>query len=173
MAEHQIPRRVVDAARRAMAARDPLRLGKVLAEEIDSHQTSTADLSGLAADLGCSLRSLRYAAATYRLVDRLRLTEADVRKLGWTKLSLVASLKGQVRLKEDVVGLCAGRTAPELRALLAGGSGSEQQVTFTLSKQQRRALDAALVRHGAKRVGRTLVGKEAALMAIVRHPQSS
>lgn len=169
MAESRISRRVVDAARRAMAARDQLRLGKVLAEEIDSHQTSTADLSSLAADLGCSLRSLRYAAAVYRLVKRLRLSEVDVREIGWTKLALVASLESQVRSREDIVRLCAGRTAPELRALLAGGSGSEQQVTFTLSERQRRALEAALLLHGAKRVGRSLIGKEAALMAIVKH----
>ena len=168
MAEYRISRRVTDAARRAMAARDQLRLGKVLAEEIDGHQTSTADLTRLAAELGCSLRGLRYAAATYRLVVRLGLTEADVRALGWTKLSLIASRTSQVRSKEDVVDLCTGRTAPELRALLAGGSGSEQQVTFTLSEKHRRELEAALICQGAKRVGRALVGKEAALMALVK-----
>lgn len=163
MIDHQVPRRVMEAARRAIEGRDQLRLGELLAKL----EISTANLSRLATDLGCSLRSLRYAIATYRLAERFGLSEADVRRIGWTKLSLVASLSRDVKSKQDILRLCAGRTAGETRALLAGGSGSERQIVFTLSKSHRRKLEAALIRHGAKRVGRALIGKEAALMAIV------
>lgn len=175
MAQHQIPRRVVEAVRRAMAERDQLRLGKVLAEDIDRRQTSTADLSRLAAELRCSLRRLRYAAAIYRLAERLDLTETDVRKIGWTKLGLVASRDDQAESREAVLRLCGGRerTTSQLRKLLAGGSGTEQQIAFTLSKKNRRELEAALIRHGAQRVGRVLNGKEAALMALVKQRNSS
>lgn len=163
MTEHQVPRRAVEAARRAIEGRDQLRLGELLSKL----EISSAELANLAADLDCSPRSLRYAIATHRVVERFGLTEADVRRIGWTNLALVASRETDVGSKEDILRLCAGRTAAETRALLAGGSGSERQIVFTLSKSHRRKLEAALIRHGARRVGRALIGKEAALMAII------
>ena len=157
----------MEAARRAIAERDQLRLGKVVAEEIDQRQISTADLASLAADLGCSLRSLRYAASTYRLVTRLRLTDAEVREIGWTKLVLVASGASDTLTKAEVVAMCEGRTVAEVRAASAGVVGSVKVVAFSLNKAQRRELEAALVRYGAVCVGRGLTGKEAALMRMV------
>lgn len=167
MTEHQVTRRPMEAARRAIAERDQLRLGKVVAEEIDQRQISTADLASLAADLGCSLRSLRYAASTYRLVTRLRLTDAEVREIGWTKLVLVASGASDTLTKAEVVAMCEGRTVAEVRAASAGVVGSVKVVAFSLNKAQRRELEAALVRYGAVCVGRGLTGKEAALMRMV------
>jgi hypothetical protein len=167
MTEHQVTRRAMEAARRAVAERDQLRLGKMVAEEIDHRQISTAELASLAAELGCSLRSLRYAAATYRLVTRLGLTEAEVREIGWTKLVLVASGASDDVTKADVIAMCEGRTVAEVRAASAGVVGSIKVVAFNLNMSQRRELEAALIRHGAVRVGRGLVGKEAALMKMI------
>jgi hypothetical protein len=163
MNDHQVPHRVVEAARRAIKDRDQLRLGEVLAKL----EITTATLADLAADLGCSLRHLQYAIANHHFVERFGLSEKDVREIGWSKLSYIASREDIVQSKADILHLCSTHTAAELRAWLSGGSGSEQQMTFTLSKKQRRELEDALIRHGAKRVGRALVDKEAALMTIV------
>ena len=65
------------------------------------------------------------------------------------------------------MAMCEGRTVAEVRAASAGVVGSIKVVAFNLNKSQRRELEAALIRHGAVRVGRGLVGKEAALMKMI------
>lgn len=164
MIDCQVFHLMVEAARSAIKNREQLKLGEVLAQR----EMGVADLSGLAMVLGCSLRRLQYAIAIHHLAKRVGLSESDVRVMGPTKLYIIASRDDLVQSKADAGRLCNSHSVAELRAWLGGGSGAEQQVTFILSRKQRRQLENALLCYGAKRVGRVLIDKEAALMAIVR-----
>jgi hypothetical protein len=50
---------------------------------------------------------------------------------------------------------------------VSGRAGAVKMVVFTLNKSQRTMLEAALVRFGARRSGRSLLDKEEALMKLV------
>jgi hypothetical protein len=158
---------IVEIAKKAMAERDQLGLGRLIASEVDQREANMADLAKVAKRIGCSARTVHYAIAVYRLAERLGLTPEEVRKIGWTKLAVVAAAKRGVATKSDLVALCRGRTVAELRAALSGIPGAVKTVVFTLNKGQKANLDAALIRFGATRSGRGLFGREEALMKIL------
>lgn len=155
------------AAKKALANKDHMELGRLIARELDQREATTADLVDLSKRIGCSLRSARYAASGYRLAQKLSLSHEDVEEIGWTKLAIVAADNKGASTKSDLIAFCAGRTVTEVRAALAGTGGAVKTVVFTLNKSQRAVLDAALVRFGARRSGRSILDKEQALMAIL------
>ncbi|MEK7994572.1 MAG: hypothetical protein AAB403_12280 [Planctomycetota bacterium] len=167
MPEYKATHSVIEAVRQALADGRQLAAGRVLAGELDSGGATTVDLEKIAEQADTSLRTIRYAVQTYRFATRVGLSESDMERIGWTKLAVVTSGASDDMTKEDVIAMCEGRTVTELRAVVAGIAGSVKVVTFSLNKSQRRELEAALIRHGAVRVGRGLTGKEAALMKIV------
>jgi hypothetical protein len=123
------------------------------------YQASTADLAALADQAGCSLRTLWYAADVYRLAKRLDLSDQDVARLGRTKLAIVAAASHEIMSKRELEELCLGQTVTEFRAFVSGRAGAVKTVVFTLNKSQRTMLEAALVRFGARRSGRSLLGR--------------
>jgi len=159
---------VAEKARKALAAKDQLELGRLIVREIDSHGAGTADLVKLTRRIGCSLRTIRYAAAAYRLARRVGLSAQNVSDIGWTKLAVMAAAPGGAMTKDELVKYCAKhRSVAQLRAALTGKAGAVRTVVFTLNKRQRADLDVALVRFGARRHGRSILGKELALMKMV------
>ena len=158
---------VVRTAKKALANKDHLELGRLIARELDQREATTADLIVLSAGIGCSLRSLWYAVDVYRLAQNVGLSAKEVADIGWTKLAVIAGASGDALTKTDLVAFCADRTVTELRAALAGKGGAVKTVVFTLNKGQRADLEAALVRFGARRHGRSILGKELALMKLV------
>jgi hypothetical protein len=55
----------------------------------------------------------------------------------------------------------------ELQAAMSGTAGGDEDRRLTLNKSQRTKLEAALVRFGARRSGRSLLDKEKALMKLI------
>jgi hypothetical protein len=159
--------RIVQQAKKAIAAQDQLEFGRLIASESDLHGMTTSDLASFAARIGCSLRTARYAEGVYRLAKKVGLSGREVSDIGWTKLAVMAANSNDTRTKAELVAFCAGRTVTELRAALAGKVGTMTISTFTLNKGQRAELEAKLIRFGATRVGQRLLGKEAALMKMV------
>jgi hypothetical protein len=86
------------------------------------------------------------------LAKRLDLSGQDVGRIGWTKLAIVATA-GERELGE----LCNGRTVVAFRAVMPGTTGAVKSVESTLNKGQRSMLEAALVKFGARRSGRSLL----------------
>ena len=158
---------VVGMARKALTEKDHMEFGRLLASEVDQNDPSTADLVVLAKRIGCSVRTVHYAIGVYRLAQRLGLTPREVTQIGWTKLAVVAASNQGITTKTDILALCQGRTVTQLRAALSGIFGAVKTVVFTLNKGQRAQLDEALVRFGANRYGRSIRGKEQALMSIL------
>ncbi|MDI1263932.1 MAG: hypothetical protein PS018_11805 [bacterium] len=158
---------VIGTAKKALANKDHLELGRLIARELDQREATTADFIVLSKRIGCSLRTSRYAADVYRLAQNVGLSAKEVADIGWTKLAVMTAASGDAPAKADLVAFCAGRTVTELRAALAGKAGAVKTVAFTLNKRQRAELDAALVRFGARRHGRSILGKELALMKLV------
>ena len=158
---------VAAAAKKALSNKDHLELGRLIARELDQRGATTADLVALSKRIGCSLRSARYATSGYRLVQKLGLSRQEVREIGWTKLAVVAGATRGETTKDELLACCSGCTVTEVRAALAGTAGAVKTVVFTLNKGQRADLDAALVRFGARRSGRSILDKEQALMAIL------
>ena len=158
---------VAEKARKALAAKDRLELGRLIVREIDHRDAGTADLVKLTRRIGCSVRTARYVADVYRLAQKVGLSRREVTEIGWTKLAVVAAATGGKATKSELLAYCAGRTVTEVRAALAGVGGAVKTVVFTLNKGQRADLDAALVRFGARRSGRSIQDKEQALMKII------
>lgn len=167
MADYQASNQLIAAVTRAFAEGRQLDVGRLLAPELDDGGATTVDLERIAKEAGVALRTVRYALQAYRLATRIGLSPLEVEQIGWTKFALVTSGAREDMTKADVLAICEGRTVAEVRAAVAGMAGSIKGVTFSLNKTQRRALEAALIRHGAVRMGRGLSGKEAALMKMV------
>jgi hypothetical protein len=163
----------IAAAAKAVKGDQQLDLGRLVVEELEQYQASTAELAALAHQAGCSLRTLWYAADVYRLAKRLDLSNQDVARLGRTKLAVVAAASQEIATKRELEELCRGQTVTELRAFVSGRAGAVKTVVFTLNKSQRTVLEAALVRFGARRSGRSLQDKEQALMKLVADAASS
>jgi hypothetical protein len=147
----------VAAAAEAVSGNHQLELGRLVVQELEQYHASTAQLATLAGQAGCSLRTLRYAAEVYRLTERLDLSDQDVVRLGWTKLAVVAAASQEIATMRELEELCMGQTVTELRAFVSGRAGAVKTVVFTLNKRQRTMLEAALVRFGARRSGRSLL----------------
>jgi len=181
MVEYEATSTVIEAVRQALAGGRQLDAGRLLAAELDNGGATTVDLKQIATQADTSLRTIRYAIQAYRFATRAGLSKTDRARIGWTKLAVVASGASGDMTKADVMAMCEGRTVAEVRVELvrrgrvrrslrlgmAGVASSIKVVTFSLNKSQRRELEAALIRHGAARVGRRLTGREAALMKIV------
>ena len=157
----------VAATAEAVRSNQQRELGRLIVQELEQFQASTAELATLASQAGCSLRTLRYAAEAYRLAERLHLSDQEVARIGWTKLAIVAAASDDIATKRELEDLCKGQTVTDLRASVSGRAGAVKTVVFTLNKTQRNTLETALIRFGARRSGRSLHGKEAALMKVV------
>lgn len=163
---------VIETLRMALDRRDRLLVGKIVAGEIDSGGATRTNLSDLAKQVGCSLRTLQYYVGVYRLADRAGLSQRDINSVGWTRLAMLASAAEKDAKRDDIIAMCrdrAGRerTVTELRAMRAGIPGTVKTITFTLNGSQRRELEAALLRHGAVKSGRRILHKDRALMKII------
>jgi hypothetical protein len=155
------------AAAQAAKSKCHLELGRLVVRELEHHQASTADLAVFAEQIGCSLRTLWYAADVYRLAARLDLSEQDVARVGWTKIAIVAAAGEEIATKRELVELCEDRTVTELRAATSGTPGVVKTIVFTLSKSQRTMLEAALLRFGARRSGPNETGRGRSQLLVV------
>jgi hypothetical protein len=118
-------------------------------------------------------RNMRPRKAYYLIeIDRrlsgLAIPKARLAKIGWTKLQLVAKFLLPENY-EHFLSLAEQHTVRQLKVILEGGVPAMVPMiaTFMLSPDDFGRLSTALLKHGARKDGATIAGKEQALMKIV------
>lgn len=107
----------------------------------------------------------------YYLVDisaafqKLTVPPSRLRKIGWTKLALIAKQVNQSNV-EDLLELCEGNTAKQLEQRLKGEHMPDNSrcVLMYFSPQQYEQFEETVLKHGGTRSGRGLLNKETALI---------
>jgi len=113
-----------------------------------------------------------YLLEVGRLIRERKLSQSDAAALGWTKLKVIARhlsgqevTEGELRqFMKQAVNLPSRSLAEALRGRVVP---DDCAVQFTLDKVAKAQLEEALLAYGAKRAGRGLVKREAALAKII------
>jgi hypothetical protein len=107
----------------------------------------------------------------YYLVDisnafaKLTVSPSRLKKIGWTKLSLIAKKVTQSNV-EDMLELCEGNTAKQIEQRLKGAEMSDNSrcVLMYFTPQQYEQFEEAVLHNGGSKSGRGLLNKEQALI---------
>ena len=120
-------------------------------------------------DLG--RRKAYYLADVSRVFDPLQVSRARLKKVGWTKLAMIAKRVTQDNI-DDLLDLAEQNNVKELERITRGKRplGNSHCVLMYFSPKQYEELEEALVHHGARKAerGRGLVEKEEALLKMIR-----
>lgn len=120
-------------------------------------------------DLG--RRKAYYLVDVSRVFDPLQVSRARLKKVGWTKLAMIAKQVTQDNIGE-LLELAEQNNAKELERMVRGNKplGNSHCVLMYFSPKQYEELEEALVHHGARKAerGRGLVEKEKALLKVIR-----
>ena len=114
-------------------------------------------------------RKAYYVVEVSRIFDPLPVPRARLRKIGWTKLQLIAKHVDASNL-EDLLKLAESENTKELKRRMKGEKpmGNAHCVLMYFTPKQYAELEAALLKNGATRSGRGLVDKEEALINALR-----
>jgi hypothetical protein len=114
--------------------------------------------------LKVGLRKAYVLAKIDRHFGQAGFSRDRLRKIGWTKLSLLASA-GAVENLAELLKFAEACTAYELKLRLAGEEidPDGRCVVLYLSSGQYSVFEAAILKHGALKVGKSLLGKENAV----------
>ena len=123
---------------------------------------------------GIKRRSLFYLLNVGEFLDEYDVSEEQAERIGWTKLQIIARYAGNQpsrisqRAMKGKLGLAARTPAHALPAALEAGNKHPcdplHSILLRIPASQYADVEAALIACGAKRSGRGLVGKEAALV---------
>jgi len=105
----------------------------------------------------------------YYLVEKLPIPRARLRRLGWTKLQVIAGSVDADNV-EELVALAEGNTAKQLQRIMRGEEPLKDSncVLLYFAPEQYAKFRYALLQNGAKASGRGLIGKEEALIKALR-----
>jgi hypothetical protein len=112
-----------------------------------------------------SRRTAYYLLKVRQQLDRAELSTSQAERIGWTKLQIIGKKMNAKNLK-----LAEKNNVQELKRLIGEDSRRSKPhcVLLYFGKEQYRQFRQAMLRHGASRRGRGLVGKEEALLRLVR-----
>ncbi len=129
--------------------------------EIDNVSVANA-----AATLGIDSRKAHYLVEIAKAVGGLGIPDDRLRKIGWTKLSVIAPHLSAEKAP-DLLAAAEKHKVPDLQAIVAGREPAARRhvMKFDLDDAQHKIVRAALLAHGATRSTRGLHKKEAALVA--------
>lgn len=120
-------------------------------------------------DLG--RRKAYYLVDVSRIFDPLQVSRAKLKKVGWTKLAMIAKRVTQDNV-DAFLDLAERNNVKELERMVRGKKplGHSHCVLMYFSPKQYEELEEALVHHGARKAerGRGLVEKEKALLTMIR-----
>jgi hypothetical protein len=116
-----------------------------------------------------SRRKAYYLVAVARAFEGLDVPDARLAAIGWTKLQIIAPHVDAANL-EGLLKLAETETVRELRRALSGleSQGKTRCVLLYFTLDEYAVIEKALVAHGAGKVGKALVDKEAALLKLVQ-----
>jgi hypothetical protein len=141
-----------------------LELGRLLRQL----QDTDPDQFRLTAMNTVGLRKAYYLMNVVDAFDKLKVPEALLRKIGWTKLIIIAKHVTKKNVRQ-LVKLADQNTAKNLEKLMKGEEAetNSHAVLMYFTPEQYEKLAAKLIEHGAVRQGRGLINKEKALIAFV------
>ena len=129
-------------------------------------EASGASVVDTAAELGVNKRKALYLVEIAKAIDGLDIHEERFRKIGWTKLMVIAPhLTSETA--DDLLSAAEKHKVPDLQAVVAGrGPAARRHVMkFDLDDTQHSIVRKALLSYGATPSTRGLHDKEAALVA--------
>lgn len=145
-----------------------LELGRALRQLQDREPQLFQDIVAKS-DLG--RRKAYYLADVSRVFDPLQVRRARLKKVGWTKLAVIAKQVTQDNV-DELLDLAEQNNVKELERITRGEKplGNSHCVLMYFSPKQYEELEEALVHHGARKAerGRGLVEKEKALLRMIR-----
>ena len=120
------------------------------------------------AESGIGRRKAYYLLELGKRLADLGVPDKRFEKIGWTKLQIIGKHLTR-RNAEKLLGWAKECNAPQLTARVRGEAPSKTHcVLLYFSPAQYRQFEKAILTKGGKRSGRGLVGKEAAIMRMVR-----
>lgn len=145
------------------------------------HEADPAELRDLPTEGGMSRRRLYYLLSVGQLIRKYTINKAEAEQVGWTKLQIIAHFVAEKGDATDdqlaaYMNLALASKSHPLAQLLRGRRVPHRRaVQFKLSLRAGDELNQALFSYGAKRrnKGKSLLKKEAALIAIVRAAMTS
>ncbi len=145
-----------------------LELGRALRELMDLEPRLFQEI---VTQSGLGRRKAYYLIDISRTFDPLEVSRVRLKKVGWTKLAMIAKRVTQENF-EKLLELAEGMNVKELERASRGDQplGNSHCVMLYFSPKQYKELEEALVHHGARKArgGRGLAEKESALLSIVR-----
>lgn len=126
------------------------------------------EFQATAKTLKVGLRKARHLVQIDKKLDEMNIAAERVKRLGWTKLSLLAAY-GEDETIEDLIEVAETCTAHQLKTYIRDGKFDPDGRTVVLhfDSEQYALLEQALLAKGAKLEPKGLLEKEAALMRLV------
>lgn len=126
------------------------------------------EFQAVAKKLKIGQRKAHHLAQIDKKLGEMNIPAERVKRLGWTKLSLLAT-HGQSDTIDELLDVAESCTAHELKMHIRDGKFDPEGRTVVLhfDKEQYGLLEGALRAKGAKPHSRGLLGKEAALMRLI------
>lgn len=131
--------------------------------------TEPSRIGEIAKLIGVSKRRCLYFAKVDRIFRGLGLDESRLERLGWTKLVVLVDHIDSANCEAllEMAEFCSVR---QLKVLLRNELPvvGERCVVFYLPPAQHAVFEAAMLAHGAVKVGRGLINKETALIQLIK-----
>jgi hypothetical protein len=143
-----------------------LELGRALRQLLDR---DPALFQQVVKKRGLGRRKAYYLVEVSRKFEPLPISRARLKKIGWTKLQIIGQHVTKDNV-EELVGLAEQLKTKQLERKLRGGElpSDAHCVLMYFSPKQYAEFEEALLKNGAERSGRGIVGKEAALIHALR-----
>jgi hypothetical protein len=156
----EVPQDLIDHSKSRL-----LETASFLREIRDEH---TDEFQATAKKLKIGLRKAHHLAQIDKKLDEMNIPAERVKRLGWTKLSLLAAY-GKAETIDDLIEVAETCTAHELKMYIRDGKFDPdgRTIVLHLDREQYARLEQALLAKGAKLEPRGLLEKEAALMRLV------
>lgn len=132
------------------------------------YDTDADEFQTVVKKIKLGLRKAYYLVGIDNTFGRLPVAKERLEAIGWTKLRLLTTGIDESNY-EALLKQAEAHTVKELEQLLQGKdiSGSAHVMIFYFSAEDNGLVSEGLVRHGATRSGKSLVGKEDALINLV------
>lgn len=110
-----------------------------------------------------------YLVSIAKHFGSLKFNRARLRRVGWTKLMLLGPQVTQDNV-DELLTLAEQNNAAQLKLLMKGEQPRKNArvVNMYFTESEYAALEAVLIKNGARRIGRGVVDKEAALLRALK-----
>ena len=128
-----------------------------------------AAFQNLIHDGSLSRRTAYYLRDVGQLIRAAKLSARQAERIGWTKLQIIGD-KMNAKNADRLMKLAEESNAQELKRKIREDSSHSKPhcVLLYFSNEQYRRFRRAVLRHGGSSTGRGIIGKEEAILSIIR-----